>query len=502
MKDWILVIDDDEQLAEILSLTLENEGYQVRTCTSLTRASATLTQHAFSLILLDLRLADGSGIEFLPKVRETLPHVPVLIITAHGDVDSAVQAFTLGANGYIKKPFKEGDLKAQIAQAVEGYHLHQDLSTIRNTQPGAEIRELLRTRDPVMELCLRRVATAAQVPSTVVISGESGVGKELVARALHRAGTRRNGPFIAFNCAALPEALLESELFGYQRGAFTDAKENKLGLFSRAHGGTLFLDEIGDAPLAIQSKLLRALQEREVLPLGATTPVKIDVRVVTATHRSLKDEVAQGRFRQDLYYRLHVLPIHVPPLRERPKDIVFLATLFAERLSESLGVRFDGFTQKAAEKLREYHWPGNVRELQNRVEHALAMGHDSRITASAMFPELDFAAENVESPIAHVEEALDIIHAPEETVPTQDEPLASPLPQGPLPTFGEAKYSFERTYLERVLTAARGNIAKAARLASKSRAEVYGLLRKHGLDAGAFKGVDTLHPPVSGQERT
>jgi two-component system response regulator GlrR len=480
-QDWILVIDDDEQLADILSLTLESEGYQVRTCSTLARAAEFVKAQAFSLILLDIRLADGNGIEFLPRLREQCPNLPIFIITAHGDVDSAVEAFTFGANGYIKKPFKEGDLKAQIAQAIESYKLKNEIQALKNTTPGNEIREILYSKDAVMELVLRRIATAAQVTSTVVITGESGTGKELVARALHKTGARKHGPFIAFNCAALPENLLESELFGYHRGAFTDAKDNKPGLFARAHGGTLFLDEIGDAPLSIQSKLLRVLQEREVTPLGATSPIKVDVRVVAATHKSLKDEVDKGRFRQDLYYRLHVLPIHVPALRERPKDIFFLANLFATRLADTMGVGFEGFTQKAAQTMQEYLWPGNVRELQNRVEHALAVGHGGRVTAKALFPELDFGFESASEPVFVPADASSGAEGEDAQAGTPAEPAM------PLPTFGEAKNNFEKTYLERVLTAAKGNIAKAARLASKSRAEVYGLLRKHGLDAGAFK---------------
>ena len=488
-RDWILVVDDDEQLAEILSLTLESEGYQVRTCSTLARAaelvSAHLASQPFSLILLDIRLADGNGIEFLPRLREQCPNLPIFIITAHGDVDSAVEAFTFGANGYIKKPFRDGELKAQIAQSIETYKLKAEIQSIKNTTPGTEIREILFSKDPAMELVLKRIATAAQVTSTVVITGESGTGKELVARALHKTGVRKGGPFIAFNCAALPENLLESELFGYQRGAFTDAKDNKPGLFARAHGGTLFLDEIGDAPLTIQSKLLRVLQEREVLPLGATSPIKVDVRVVAATHKSLKDEVDKGRFRQDLYYRLHVLPIHVPALRERPKDIFFLANLFATRIAETMMgagiIEFEGFTQKAAQTMQEYPWPGNVRELQNRIEHALAVSHGGRITAKALFPELDFGFESANEPTFVPTTDAN----PDE--PGSDDASMASAPAGQLPTFGEAKIDFERTYLERVLTLARGNIAKAARLASKSRAEVYGLLRKHGLDAGAFK---------------
>ncbi|MGK5083813.1 sigma-54 dependent transcriptional regulator [Bdellovibrionota bacterium FG-1] len=478
MKDSILIIDDDEQITDILGLLLENEGYQVRTCATLGRAHEFVQQYAFALILLDIRLSDGNGIEFLPRLREHAPNVPVFIITAHGDVDSAVDAFTWGANGYIKKPFKEGDLKAQIGQAIEAYKLKLEIQGIKSAASSTEIRDIIPTHDPAMDPLLKRIATAAQVTSTVVISGESGTGKELVARALHKTGPRRKGPFIAFNCAAVPENLLESELFGYMRGAFTDAKDNKLGLFTRAHGGTLFLDEIGDAPLSIQSKLLRVLQEREIMPLGATTATKIDVRVVAATHKCLKDEVEAGRFRQDLFYRLHVLPLQVPALRERPKDILFLGQLFATRLSETMSLQFEGFTQRGVEELLKHAWPGNVRELQNRIEQALAMSQGGRLSAKLLFPELDLAFESMSEPVF---ESPDLnASVPGETTPDQPPALD-------LPTFGQAKISFERNYLERVLTVAKGNIAKAARLASKSRAEVYGLLRKHGLDAGAFK---------------
>jgi DNA-binding NtrC family response regulator len=311
-KDWILVVDDDDQVTDILSIVLESCGYLVRTCSTRVRALDLLSRNSYSLVLLDLKLGYESGLDLLPKLREIAPGIPIFMITAHGDVESAVDAFTAGATGYIKKPFREGDLKVQIAQAIDNYKLRLEVQSLRNLTSGDDVRQLIRSRDPSMEPVLRRVAMAAQVSSNVVITGESGTGKELVAEALHRCGPRKKGPFIAFNCAALPESLLESELFGYSKGAFTDAKETKQGLFQRAHGGTLFLDEIGDAPLSIQTKLLRVLQEREVLPVGGSTPIAVDVRVIAATHRSLHDEVAAGRFRQDLFYRLHVLPIHGP----------------------------------------------------------------------------------------------------------------------------------------------------------------------------------------------
>jgi two-component system response regulator GlrR len=474
----ILLIDDDEQITDVLDVVLESQGYSIQSCSSPGVAVEMLANFSFSLILLDLRLGEYNGLDLLPKLRETDPDVPIFIITAHGDVDSAVAALTQGADGYIRKPFEEGDLKEQIARAIENYEMRRALRNEKTPLPYNDARNIIRCLDHRMETTLKRIARASQVSSNVVVTGESGTGKELVARALHQCGPRRDGPFVALNCAALPENLLESELFGYQRGAFTDARENKPGLFVRANGGTLFLDEVGDAPLSIQAKLLRVLQEREVLPLGASAPIKIDVRIVAATHKSLQAEVEKGAFRQDLFYRLHVIPIHVPPLRERNKDIVFLADFFARKIAGDLEREFDGFTPGAIQALESHPWPGNVRELQNRVEYALILATSSKLTVTNLFPE-------------RPEPLFDHVETPVETPTTASDELP---PNTPLPTFQEAKNSFERTYLERVLSVAKGNITKAASLASKSRTEVYGLLRKHRLDPLNFKRADGGKP--------
>lgn len=477
MQDRIWLIDDDEQLADILSLTLESQGYAVEVSRSSPDALALLAQperlqHA-SAVLLDLRLADQDGLTLLPKIREELPEVPVFIITAHGDVDSAVEAFTLGANGYFRKPFEEGELTEKLGQAIDQYRLKREVRNLRARAISAEslprVSDLIPSRDPSMAPLLKKVEMAANVMSNCVIHGESGTGKELVARALHRLSPRRNGPFIAFNCAALPESLMESELFGHVRGAFTDAKESKAGLFTRANGGTLFLDEIGDAPPSIQAKLLRVLQEKEILPLGSTTPIKVDVRVVAATHKCLKSEVEQKRFRLDLYYRLHVLKLEVPPLHDRQRDILFLGSFFAEKLARDMNLMFRGFTGSAQYEMERYSWPGNVRELQNRIEQAMALGGGGILTTRNLFPERE-APESFDD---------------DETATFADE--SSQRDEGPLPSYQEAKSDFERNYLERVLQATKGNIAKAARMASKSRTEVYGLLRKHGLNPLVFK---------------
>jgi two-component system response regulator GlrR len=479
MQDRIWLIDDDEQLADILSLTLETQGYEVEVSRSSAQALTLLSDRErvqrTSAVLLDLRLADQDGLTLLPRIREELPEAPVFIITAHGDVDSAVEAFTLGANGYFRKPFEEGELKTKLRQAIDQYRLKREVQSLRSRSTTEadtlpRVTDLIPSRDPSMAPLLKRVEMAAFVMSNCVIQGESGTGKELVARALHRLSPRREGPFIAFNCAALPESLMESELFGHVRGAFTDAKESKSGLFAQANGGTLFLDEIGDAPLSIQAKLLRVLQEREVLPLGATRPIKVDVRVVAATHKCLKTEVEQKRFRLDLYYRLHVLRLEIPPLRERPRDILFLGSFFAEKLSREMNLMFRGFTGAAQAEMERYSWPGNVRELQNRIEQAMALGGGGVIPSRHLFPEKEIP-EGIE----------------EETETAAFAGEAMETSESALPSYQEAKIDFERNYLERVLQAAKGNIAKAARMASKSRTEVYGLLRKHGLNPLLFK---------------
>ncbi len=489
----ILILDDDEQLSDVLSLSLESDGYAVDCCSTLAQGLRTLarTPGKYSTLLVDLRLPDGNGLDVLPKIRELAPDVPVFIITAHGDVDSAVTAFTRGATGYIKKPFQDGELKSQIAQAIENFELRKEVQSLKNLASLSEshdVRSIIKSRDPVMEPLLRKITMAAQVNSNVVITGESGTGKELVARALHRAGPRKNAPFVAFNCAAVPENLLESELFGYVRGAFTDARDNKPGLFTRAQGGTLFLDEIGDAPLSIQAKLLRVLQEREVLPLGGTSPIKIDVRVVAASHKSLQEEAQKGTFRQDLFYRLHVLPIQVPALRERKKDIIFLASLFAHKICKEMGVEFGGFRQSAQESLESYAWPGNVRELQNRIEHALVIEGGGKLSGKSFFPEKEWPQEQDAASWAQDPVVPDPLV--ESVAPTQTKSSLTVkdahVDEVPL-VFHSAKSQFEREYLLRLLNAARGNIAKAARLAEKSRTEVYGLLKKHGLEATEFK---------------
>lgn len=503
-KARILIVDDDEQIADILTLRLESEGYLVDSCQDIGRALGLLREHRYSLVLLDLRLGDDNGIDALPRFRDIDGAVPIFIITAHGDVDSAVQAFSRGASGFIRKPFQEGNLTLQIAQAVESYQMKLEIQKTRKQGPlGEKFDKLILYRGPVMKRFMEQVRIASGTNSNVVIYGASGTGKELVARALHNMGSRSKGPFVAINCGALPETLLESELFGYVRGAFTDARENKVGHVVRANGGTLFLDEIGDAPLSIQVKLLRVLQERELMPVGGSSAVKVDVRVVVATHRDLKSLVAEGKFREDFFYRLHVLPLNVPPLKARRQDIEYLATVFANRFASELARKVDGFTASAIAAMRAYAWPGNVRELQNRVEHAIVMARGPVITSVDLFPEgvspdlFDEVQDTVIAPAAACErqdapaeaaeaEQAEPVRAPEADRSGQTRQPAVPVPNE-ICTYKEAKEQFEKQYIRNLLRAARGNIAKAARLAGKYRTEVYGLIRKYSLDPREFK---------------
>ncbi len=477
----ILVVDDDEQIADILALRLEADGYKVDTCGTVVRALEHLGASQYSLVLLDLRLQDGNGVESLPRFRDIDGEVPIFIITAHGDVESAVQAFSLGANGYIRKPFQEGDLRLQIGQAVEAYQMKLEVQRLRRLIGDERaLDKIILSRDPGMRRFLEVVRTASHSSTNVVVYGESGTGKELVARALHQLGGRSKGAFVAINCAAFPEHLLESELFGYVKGAFTDARENKVGHIVRASGGTLFLDEIGDAPLSIQVRLLRVIQEREVLPLGASAPIKVDVRIIAATHRDLKTLVADGRFREDLFYRIQVLPLHVPSLRERRLDIHYLANIFANRFAVSHGRKVEGFAPSAVAAMLSYSWPGNVRELQNRVEHAIVMGQSGIITTNELFPE-GLPREEQQAAAELVIETETFFEAENEAV------IPLTLTDSVVRPYKEAKEQFERQYLESLLRQAKGNIARAARLAGKYRTEVYGLIKKYSVDPREFK---------------
>ncbi len=371
----VLVVDDEEGMRSFLSRTLAMRGWQVQGAASAEEGAALLNGQAFDLIILDIALPGKSGLEWLKELKAAGFAGDVILITAFADMETAIDALRAGASDFVLKPFRVDQIVNSINRCFERSRLARENFVLRRQlEGGSGGREEIVGASDTMSRLRALVRRVAPTPSTVLIQGESGVGKELVARALHQLSPRAGRPFVAVNCAAISADLIESELFGHVKGAFTGAKEARNGLFYYAHGGTLFLDEIGEFPLALQSKLLRVLEERKIRPVGTEHEVPVDVRVVAATNRDLKQEVAQCRFRQDLFYRLEVMTLTVPPLRQRAEDVPELAALFMDRLSVQLGVPPLLISPEVARALSAYPWPGNVRELRNFVERSLLFG--------------------------------------------------------------------------------------------------------------------------------
>jgi len=446
----VLVVDDDESILKLIKMRLEMEGYDAVTASSAEAALELARAEIFDVALLDYKLADKNGIALMSDLFQLNPEMPVIILTAYGTIKGAVEAMKKGAYGYITKPFDYDELLLQIRNSSEKSGLSREVRRLRNLvgeRYGFE--NIIGKSEPIAKL-LRQVAQAAQVDSFAYISGESGTGKELVAKSLHLASSRKDGPFVAVNCAAIPETLLESELFGYEKGAFTGAMQSRKGLLAQAEGGTFFLDEISEMPLTIQAKLLRVLSELVFYPLGSNRTVKVDTRIVAASNKDLEEEVKQGRFREDLFYRIHVIHIKVPPLRERKEDIPLLTRHFLRKYAERMKKESLEFSQGAYQKLMGYSWPGNVRELENCVESAVAMA--------------------------------------DKKVISEDSVLRGKAtgPSGPL-AFKDAKTEFERQYLVHLMEITKGNVSQAAKLAGKYRADLYELLKKHDLDPEGFR---------------
>jgi len=367
MAKRILVIDDEKAMLEWLTVALEERNFEVETKADPREALKTIKSEPFDLVICDIRMPKLDGMKFLKKMKKVVPKLPLIFITAYGSLESAIEAIRYGASDYILKPFSIEALYKRIDSVLEKDEIILPPKMIIGE--SKETTEILQLVDRI-----------APTDATVLITGESGVGKELVAREIHLRSLRAEGPFITVSCGALPETLLESELFGYKKGAFTGAHRDKIGLFKVADGGSFFLDEIGDTPPAIQMKLLRLLQEREIVPLGDITPIKVDVRIIAATNKDLIDEVKKRRFREDLYYRLNVVPIRIPPLRERKIDIIILAEHFLKRFSKRMGVGEKQLSKKAKAILLSYFWPGNVRELENIIERAVILSKGPVIT--------------------------------------------------------------------------------------------------------------------------
>jgi two-component system response regulator GlrR len=442
----ILIVDDDTDLLELLKIRLTAAGYKVDAVQSAEAALNYLDVSRPQLVISDMQMSGMDGMALFEHIHRTLPTLPVIILTAHGTIPDAVAAVQRGVFGYLAKPFDSKTLLANISQALR----FVPGTVSQNEISQASWRKNIITQSAVMEDLLTKAGLVAEGDASVLIYGESGVGKELFAHAIHDASKRSNRPFVAINCAAIPEQLLESELFGHIKGAFTGAVRDHKGLFQLAEGGTLFLDEIGDMPLLLQVKLLRVLQERQVRQVGSTHTIPIDVRIISATHRDLKAEIAAGNFREDLYYRLDVVALTIPVLAQRREDIPLLANYFLGMFSEKYQKNINGFSPEAMETLVAASWPGNVRQLMNVVERCVALS-----TAPLISPTLVY----------------DAMHREEEQ----------------LVSFEDARKSFERDYLVRVLKITGGNVTQAARLAKRNRTEFYKLLQRYQLDPSVFK---------------
>lgn len=452
-KAKILVVDDDQGLRTLMNVRLEGVGYKVTVAEGGEEALARATEEAPDLAIVDLKMEGMDGITLLGKLLRIHPELPVIILTAHGTIANAVEATKKGAHDYLTKPFAPTDLLYRIKQALDVRRLKGEVERLRTlVQERYHFDNIIASSDKMQQV-LRQVTQIAATDSTVCLYGESGTGKELIARAIHVASRREQGPFVAINCGAIPEGLLENELFGHTKGAYTGADRAKNGLLQQAEGGTLFLDEISELPPALQVKFLRVLQEREFYPLGAEQPLKVDIRLLTATNQDLAKCVLEGKFREDLYYRIHVIPISLPPLRERPEDIALLAPYFLQRFSRETGKEIQGFTPEALQRLMQYQWPGNVRELANVIERAVVLTTNSVIASGLLL-------------LGHKQ---------------------APSFQPELVPLKEAREKFEKNYLVRLLTTVKGNVSRAAERARKDRAEFYRLLRKHALDPGTFK---------------
>lgn len=446
MRD-ILLVDDEPNILKVMAMRLEGSGYRVCTAANGGEAIDRAGTRAFDGAIVDLRLPDMDGIGVMEQLHQINPELPVIILTHYGTIESAVDAMKKGAHSYLTKPFEYQDLLRQMASAMEKGGLAKEIKRLREVIGQRFDFGHVIAGSSSMERVMDQVLHAAQSDAVVCIEGESGTGKELIARALHLASPRREGPFVPINCAAIPETLFESELFGYEKGAFTGATQSRKGFLVEANGGSLFLDEISETPLPMQTKLLRVLQEKQFYPVGARTQVGFDARIIAATNKNLWEEVTKGLFREDLFYRIHVIPIRVPPLRERKESIPVLARRFLKTFSEKAKKDIQGFTPEAMQRLTLHSWPGNVRELENTVEYAVTMARQDVITEDLVLP-----SSNLSLP----------------------EPGMKPLK--------EAKEDFERNYLSELISMTRGNISHAARVAGKYRADLYALLRKHRLN--------------------
>jgi len=441
----ILVVDDDPSLLRLIGIRLSAAGYQIESAKSAKIALGRLESFHPHLVISDLRMEGMDGMALFEQIRSKHPHIPVIIMTAHGTIPDAINATKQGVFGFLTKPFESKELLDTVQQAIR-----LQPAELNHEKTDNKWRNQIISRSTIMESLLQQSKQVAQNDFSLLIQSQSGTGKELLAKAIHLASPRHQKPFTAINCAAIPEQLLESELFGHTKGAFTGAEKNHVGLFQATNGGTLFLDEIGDMPMNFQVKLLRVLQEKEIRPVGSTQSINVDVRIISATHKNLQQAIIDKTFREDLYYRLNVVELELPPLSDRREDIPLLAQYFLTKSTDQSHVNISGFSQEAMEILISANWPGNIRQLQNVVEQTVALSTEPLISELL------------------VKNAL------------RDKTTI-------LPSFVQAKDKFERDYLAKLLKITAGNVSQAAKIAQRNRTEFYKLLNRHHLSAEAFR---------------
>jgi len=445
LKKKILIVDDDPNLLRLLGIRLSAAGYNVESAASAKIALGILKSFQPHMVISDLRMEGMDGMVLFEQIRRQYPQMPVVIMTAHGTIPDAINATKQGVFSFLTKPFESQELLETVQKAIELQPLISQSSSEESSW-----RANIISRSAIMESLLQQTNQVAQSDFSLLIHSQSGTGKELLAKAIHQASNRHKNPFTAINCAAIPEQLLESELFGHAKGAFTGAGKNHVGLFQATYGGTLFLDEIGDMPMSFQVKLLRAIQEKEIRPVGSTQSIKTDVRIISATHKNLQQAIIDKTFREDLYYRLNVVELELPPLSQRREDIPLLAQHFLSHVEVKSPCKVNGFSAEAMELLISAPWPGNIRQLQNVVEQSVALSTGSLINASLVRSALREKTSE-------------------------------------LPSFQEARDQFERDYLANLLKMTAGNVAQAARIAQRNRTDFYKLLNRHHLNAEAFR---------------
>ncbi len=453
----VLVADDEENLRRVLTAQLQHDGYEVHSVADGAAVLQAMGEHHIDVLITDLRMPKLDGMKVLKAVSDRYPHVPVIMITAHGTVDTAVEALKLGAFDYVTKPFDRAELRRVVSKAAKTRELSQ---AHVSGDPSERGRYRIIGQSQPMRRVYEAIEKVADTPSTVLITGESGTGKELIARALHENSARQKKPFVSVNCAAIPPDLLESELFGYEKGAFTGAVTSKPGRFELAHGGTLFLDEIAEIPVSMQVKLLRALQEQQFERVGGIKTISVNVRLIAATNQDLKARIADGAFREDLYYRLNVVHVQLPPLRDRPSDIPLLIDHFVQKFNAKLERAVSGFDDDALRQLLGYGWPGNIRELENVVERCMIFAEDGAIGAQHLPAEIRDSEGKATSFVG-----LD----------------ATPGETGLKEAVREATLKLEREFIRRALDQTGGNVTHTARLLKISRKSLQNKMKELGL---------------------